>query len=618
MAEDGAVGAVPLTRHGDGVEPFAGYRVPSAPVALHHHPRPHEGGFGELRDLVAALFESPARRVIGWLLAGLVVVIGINMVGQVRLNTWHGDFFDALEQKDVAAFGFQLLVFLGLVAVLLCLVVGQTWLHEMMKIRLRDWLTHHLLDLWVAPKRAYQLGHAGQIGINPDQRLQHDIAQLSELTSNLGVGLLHASLQLVSFIGVLWFLSSEVVFVVDGESFTIPGYMVWCAILYAIAGSWLTWLVGKPMIALNAQLYAREADFRFALVRMSENAESVSLVRGEADERRVIDGRVGDVIFAMRRLCFALAKLTWITSGYGWLTIVVPAIVASPGYFGGGLSLGGLMMVVGAFNHVHWALRWFVERFPQIADWRASLLRVSALRNALIELEAVEADGSRIEHIETPDGPLVLDRLTLELADGRVLIRDVDIEIQPGERVLVVGASGIGKSTLFRAIGGIWPWGSGRIVRPPEGQTMFVPQHPYLPLGTLQAALAYPAPANAFTPEAAAAALERVGLRALALQLDREERWDQELSLGEQQRLAFARLLLHRPRWAFLDEATAALDEDNERHLLALLDSELEGTSIVSIGHHPSLEAFHSRVLKLVGAPDGARVVEVERSQPQP
>jgi putative ATP-binding cassette transporter len=598
-----------LTGHGDSIETFAAHRQGSVPVPLPGRRLPHQGGFGEMRDLVEALWQSPARRVIGWLLTGLVVVIALNMVGQVRLNAWHGAFFDALEQKDAAAFGYQLLVFLGLVAVLLCLVVGQTWLHEMMKIRLREWLTNHLLDLWGTPKRAYQLGHAGQIGVNPDQRLQHDIAQLTELSSNLGVGLLHASLQLVSFIGVLWYLSSDVVFAIGGQSFTIPGYMVWCAILYAAAGSWLTWLVGKPMIALNAQLYAREADFRFALVRMSEHAEAVSLVRGERDERGVIDGRFGEVILAMRRLCFALARLTWITSGYGWLTIVVPAVVASPGYFSGGLTLGGLMMVVGAFNHVHWALRWFVERFPQIADWRASLLRVAALRNALIELEASEGD-TRIEHVERSNSPITLDRLTLELADGKVLIRDVEVEIRPGDRVLIVGRSGIGKSTLFRAIGGIWPWGKGRITRPPEREMMFVPQHPYLPLGTLRAAIAYPAPAEAFSEERVKRALERVGLAAFTSQIEAEERWDQELSLGEQQRLAFARLLLHRPKWAFLDEATAALDADNERQLLSLFDQELRDTSIISIGHHASLEAFHNRVLQLVAAPDGARLVE--------
>lgn len=564
-------------------------------------------GHRELAALVTALWQSPMRRAVAWLVGGLVVIIGTNMVGQIRLNTWHGDFFDALEQRNLDAFGHQLLVFLGLIAVLLALVVGQTWLHEMMKIRLREWLTHHLLSLWMAPKRAYQLSQAGDIGANPDQRLQHDIAQLSELTANLGIGLLHASLQLVSFIGVLWFLSNDVVFTLDGRTFTIPGYMVWCAILYAAIGSGLTWLVGRPMIALNAHLYAREAELRFALVRMSENAESVSLFRGEPDERRVIDRRVDDVISAMRQLCFALARLTWITSGYGWIAIVVPAIVASPGYFSGNLSLGGLMMVVGAFNQVHWSLRWFVERFPQIADWRASLFRVAAIREALLQLEAQERD-QQIERAEDPDGQVALQDVCLRLANGRTLVKDAELTVQLGERILITGESGIGKSTLLRAIGGIWPWGAGRIGLPPRDQVMFLPQRPYLPLGTLRAALTYPSPAGSFTDEAVAAALRRVGLDEFLSFLDEEQRWDQELSLGEQQRVSFARLLLQRPKWAFLDEATAALDAANEQNLMSVFDQELAGTAVVSIGHHPALEALHTKRFRLVREPGGARL----------
>lgn len=565
----------------------------------------------ELADLASELWQSKHRTVVGLLVAGLVVIISLNMAGQVRLNAWHGDFFDAIEQKDVAGFGWQLVIFVGIIAVLLALVVAQTWLHEMFKIRVREWLTQHLLDLWLAPMRTYRLGLAGEIGINPDQRLQHDIAQLSELTADLGVGLLHASLQLLSFIGVLWFLSQQVVFVIDGESFTIPGYMVWCALAYAAAGSWLTWIVGRPMIALNAQRYAREAEFRFALVRVSENAETISLSRGENDERRVLDPRVDDVVVAMRRLCFALARLTWITSGYGWIAIVVPALVAAPGYFGGGLSLGDLMMVVGAFNQVQWALRWFVERFPQIADWQASMLRVYALRDALRRLETGGDEVDRIELADHPRDGLELQDLTVRLPDGRPLIRQARLEVEPGERVLIVGESGIGKSTLFRAIGGIWPWGSGRALVPPRAEMMFVPQRPYLPLGTLRAAIAYPGSARGFDDQQIAAAVERVGLTALLPVLDTEERWDRELSLGEQQRVAFARLLLHRPGWAFLDEATSALDEDNERRLLSLFDQDLASTTVVSIGHRPSLEAFHDRILRLQREPDGARLATV-------
>lgn len=614
-SRDGSVQAGSLSLSG-GHPTFTG-GVSSAPPMAVPDRRPRsdaEAGrqrLRELADLAAELWRSPSRYAIGVLVLGLVVIIGCNMAGQVRLNTWHGDFFDAIEQRDSGGFAWQLLLFLGIISVLLALVVAQTWLHEMFKIRLRGWLTGHLLDVWLAPRRAYRLGLAGEVGVNPDQRMQHDIGQLSELSANLGIGLLHATLQLLCFIGVLWFLSEQVVFVVDGESFTIPGYMVWCAIAYAAAGSWLTWRVGKPMIALNAQRYAREAEFRFALVRLNENAENVSLFKGEADERRVLDPRVDEVIVAMRRLCFALARLTWITSGYGWIALVVPAVVAAPGYFGGGLSLGGLMMVVGAFNQVQSALKWFVERFPQIADWQAALLRVYALRAALLALESAEVDVNRIEYADHPDGDLVLRDLTVRLPDGRPLIKTPRLEIARGERVLIVGQSGIGKSTLFRAIGGIWQWGAGRIFLPSAERTMFVPQRPYLPLGTLRAAIAYPAPADAFGDAELQHAVARVGLAELLPVLDREQRWDQELSLGEQQRVAFARLLLHRPRWAFLDEATSALDEGNENHLLSLFEQELASCTVVSIGHRPSLEAFHGRILRLQPGGDGARLVQV-------
>ena len=342
-----------------------------------------ESVIAQLSSLLRALGTSPYRRRLGLLAAGIVLVICANSVGQIRLNAWQGAFFDAIEQRDLASFGAQLLVFGLIVGGLLVLVVAQTWLKEMLQVRLREWLTHDLLDRWLAPKRAYLLAHAGEIGSNPDQRVHEDTRHLIDLSTNLAVGLLQGTLLLVSFIGVLWVLSAQVVFVVGERSFSIPGYMVWCALAYAIGGSWLAWRVGRPLIALNATRYAREAELRFALVRVSECAEGIALHGGEADERRILDGTVGQVVTAMRGLAGRLARLTWVTSGHGWLGLVAPILVAAPGYFGGGLSFGGLMMVIGAFNQVQQSLRWFVEHFDQIADWRATLLRVMALREAL-------------------------------------------------------------------------------------------------------------------------------------------------------------------------------------------------------------------------------------------
>jgi putative ATP-binding cassette transporter len=565
-------------------------------------------GRRDLAELLGALRRSPRRRPIAWLAFGVTVILIGNMVGQVRLNRWNGAFFDAVDHKDLSELGHQLVVFLVIIGALLALVVSQTWVQELLKIRLREWLTHWLLDDWLEPGRAYRLGIASSVGVNPDQRMQEDARKLSELSGSLGVGILQATLLLVSFIGVLWNLSSDVRFPIAGRMLEIPGYMVWCAIGYAAAGSWLTWRVGRPLVGLNAARYAREAALRFALVRVSESAESVALYGGEADERRVIDDTVDNVILAMRRLSLALAQLTWITSGYGWLAIVVPIVVALPGYFAGSLTLGGLMMVVGAFNQVQQALRWFVDNTPAIADWKATLHRVGAFHAALDGLDAVDAESEHIELRDHPDGRLAFDRVSVLLAEGSVIIQEATADIGPGERVLILGESGAGKSILFRAIAGLWPWGSGTILLPLREQMTFLPQRPYMPLGTLRGAVCYPHAPDAFEAQRIAEALERVGLEEFVPMLDREERWDRLLSLGQQQRIAFARLLLSRPSWVFLDEATSALDQPNQTRAMSIFDEELAGATVVSIGHRPGLTAFHQRALHLVPSPSGARL----------
>ena len=315
----------------------------------------------QLYTLWRALRASRHWRSVGLLAAGIVLVVCLNAVGQIRLNTWQGTFYDAIEQRAVAAFTAQLLVFLVIAGGLLVLVVAQTWLQQMITVRLREWLAHDLLDQWLAPRRAYLLSFAGEIGVNPDQRIAQDALHLSELSAILGVGLLQSSLLLVSFVGVLWILSANVMFEVGGQSFAIPGYMVWCAIAYALGGSLLAWRVGRPLVSLNAERYQRESDLRFALVRVNEHADGIALHAGEADERRILDEPVDRVIAMMAQLAGGIARLTWFTSGYGWLAIVAPIIVAAPGYFDGDLSFGALMMVVGAFNQVQSSLRWFVD-----------------------------------------------------------------------------------------------------------------------------------------------------------------------------------------------------------------------------------------------------------------
>jgi len=564
-----------------------------------------DGALAQLRALLRSLANSPERRAIILLSVGIVVIICATAVGQVRLNVWQGSFYDALEQKDLEAFGQQLIVFFVIVAILLVLAVSQTLLHELLKVKLREWLTHDLLNEWLVPGRAHRLQFAGDIGVNPDQRIQEDSRHLTELTASLSVGFLQSTLLLVSFLGVLWILSTQVVFTVGDRSFSIPGYMVWCALAFALAGSWLTWRIGRPLIQLHGLRYSQEAELRFALVRDSEHAEGIALYGGEGDERRLLESIFSRLIDTMRRLAYRLTRLTWITSGHGWLALVVPIIVAAPGYFGGSLSFGGLMMVVGAFYQVQQSLRWFVDNFAGIADWRATLTRVMTFRNALLTLEDLHRDVPRIEIAAHPRGLLALENVAVSLPEGAAKLDAADIEVQPGERILIVGEPHAGKTALVLALAGLWPWGTGKILLPPRESVLFMYERPYLPLGTLRSALVYPNEPNTFDDAVIRSALQQVGLDYLVSSLDRDARWDRILPLDEQQLLAFARLILHRPKWVFVDDALSALEPPRRRQLMSLFEGALAGTSVVSTSRTPLNDHFYNRIFTLRRMPDG-------------
>lgn len=586
------------------VEAAKGAAMPNARENQAPPPDPNNI-FHQLKTLWRALASSPHRFRIWLLSGGIVFAIGLNMVGQVRLNDWKGDFYNALERADASTFITQIGVFILIVAVLLTLVVAETWIREMLEVRLREWLTHDLLDQWLSPRRAYLLGFAGEIGENPDQRMQADCQRLTEFGADLAIGLLRSTLLLLSFIGVLWGLSTQVVFAFDGApGFTIPGYLVWCALAYALSGSWLTWLVGRPLIGINAERYAREAELRFGLVRISESAEGISLYGGEADERRALNPPVTRVIDITRLLANGLARLTWITSGYGWLALIVPILVAAPGYFQGTLSFGGLMMVVGAFNHVQNALRWFVDNFPRIADWRATLLRVTAYRESLQKLDTMGMDAPRIERSVHDDGTLEMDDLQVLLTNGRTTLDEDRIIVKPGEHLAIVGDPGAGKSSLFRALAGLWPWGSGKL-RIPRGNgttgdgMMFLPQRPYLPLGSIRAAVAYPGAPDSFADQDVKDVLERVQLDHLIPLLDEQERWDKSLSLDQQQRLVFARLLLHKPSYVILDDVGAALAEEHRQLMYELFKKELDKSTVVNITRTQPTDSFYHRTVRL-------------------
>lgn len=556
------------------------------------------GIFGHVRQTIRRMAGSPDRRTLFWLVLSLVVVIVSNMGGQLWLNEWQGQFYDALERRDWPSFVGEIFNFLKIAGTLLTLVVAQTWLTEMIKIRLRAWLTEDLLDDWLVSKRAYLLTFAGEDGANPDQRIHEDSRHLAELTADLGASLLQATLLLVSFVGVLWVLSEQVKFEIDGKLVGIPGYMVWCAVGFALAGSTLTWWVGRPMVEDNAARYAREAEMRFALVRIGESAEGITLYGGEADERRTIAVLFANVVKAMRRLADDLARLTWVTSGYGWLALVVPVIVASPGYFVGAMSLGGLMMVVNSFNQVQSSLRWFVDNFSRLADWRATFRRVEALHEALASLDRPNGVHGHIDFIVDPDDGLVFENFELALPSGRACFEEPTVSIAAGERVQIFGEPAAGKSTLFLTIAGLWSRGNGSIRLPPRDRIAFLPERPYFPLGSLREALAYPETGDRFETAAMAAALDAVGLNRLAGGLDDVERWDKKLSPDEQQALAFARVLVHRPTWVVMDDATSGLDITHTRRVFEALDT-LPGATVISLSRSEDLGGFFPRSIRL-------------------
>ncbi|TIW55779.1 MAG: ABC transporter ATP-binding protein/permease [Mesorhizobium sp.] len=553
----------------------------------------------QLATIRMALKTSPVRRPLAWVSIGIVAVIIATSIGQVLLNRWNQPFYDALARRDLGGFLHQLMIFVEIAGSLLVLNIGQTWLNQMIRLRLREALTLDLIDEWMAPARAFRLAHAGAIGVNPDQRMQQDAAHLSDLSTDLGVGLLQSFILLASFIGVLWQLSSGFVFHIGGHSLTIPGYMVWAAVLYAGIASWLSWLVGRPLIRFNSDRYTREAQLRSSMVRVNENVDAIALAHGEADARRQLELDLGTVLGAMRRIYSAQINLSWVTDAYGWITVVAPILVAAPVYFAGDISFGGLMMAVGAFNQVNSSLRWFINNIGAIADWRATLMRVADFRIALGETDILHDKEKRIEVGENPDGKLTFDELEVASPDGCTRLAETSVEIHPGEHVMITGDPRAGKTLFFRALAGLWPWGGGRIGMPDGEKPFFVPRTPYFPLGSLRDVLNHAEGVKIDDAEIKAV-LGEVGLERLSSQLDRSARWERELADDEQRLLAFARLALRKPKWVIIDEALDTLDGATLRRVLAMLQARLPDAAILNIGRGLHNNQFFPRALTIV------------------
>ena len=525
----------------------------------------------------------------GRLLLAAVVGLDLSIVAiDVRLNFWRNDFYNAIQKYEVDEFWWQMGVFCLLAALFIACAVYQLYLTQMLQIRWRRWLTDRFMARWLARRTYWQLGRATEAPDNPDQRIAEDLRMYVEQTMRLTIGLLNAVVKLASFLFILWTLSGALT--VFG--ITIPGYMFWLALVYAVVGTALTHWIGKPLAAINFERQRREADFRFSLVRFRENMEGIALLKGEPAEESNLRRRFHVLMENFYALMLRTKKVTWLTSGYAQAAVVFPYVMAAPRYFTKEIELGGLMQVASAFNEVQSALSYVVDRYTEIAEWRSVIERLSGF-------EARMASAEKAELTVPVDGTaLSIEDAKLVLPDGRTLFQDFDLAVKPGEAVLLTGPSGSGKSTLFRTLAGLWPLADGRVSLPAD-TVMFLPQKPYLPIGTIAEALSYPD-----LPPADRArltdVLRQVGLNQLEPMLEVEDNWALKLSVGEQQRVALARALLKKPRWLFLDEASSALDEAAERRMHELLKREIPGLTLVSIGHRSSLEALHDRKVQLV------------------
>jgi len=582
-------------------EPIA---VPPAPAAAPTEPidvESHRRFLGKVWQLAAPYWKSEEKGRAWTLLLATVGLTLFMVFMDVQFNLWQKNFYNSLEQKQESAFWSLLLYFCGLATVYIIAAVYQVYLASMLQMRWRAWLTRHYLAIWMKRDTFYRM-ELQRTTDNPDQRISEDVRDFTGNTLNLTLGVINSVVTLVSFVGILWVVSGPLSFTLKGHAFTIPGYMVFAAIIYAIGGTFITYYLGRPLIRLSNQQQQREADFRFGLMRIRENAEGVALYRGGANEAALSADRFERVRLNWWGLMRYTKRLQFFTVGYTQVAVVFPFWVAAPRFFGGAITLGQLMQIGSAFDSVRTSLSWFVTNYASregLAAWKASVDRLLTFHSVVEQASALQAHGQmRVIPAGSSEG-LTATGLQVDLPDGRPLIGETSLSIRRGDRVVISGPSGSGKSTLFRALSGIWPFARGTLTAPPRAQTLFLPQKPYIPLGSLRNAVIYPGDPAGVDDGRIREVLNAVRLSHLAARLDDEQNWSLELSPGEQQRLAIARALLLQPAWVFLDEATAALDEDTERHMYELLRQRLPGATLVSIAHRPQVAEFHNRRWRL-------------------
>ncbi len=558
----------------------------------------------------------------------LAACVGLNLgmvYMMVLFNDWNRVFYDALQNRDADVFWHQLGVFAMLATCFIIVAVYRFYLTQLLQVRWRAWMTRDYLQRWLKGHVFYQLELQSQNGTdNPDQRIQEDVQQFTADTVSLSLGLLDASVTLLSFVGILWGLSGGFSFDVLGKTYNIPGFMVWMALAYALAGSLIGHFIGRSMASLNFAQQRLEADFRHHLMRVREYSEAIALDRGGRVERLSLQERFKQVLDNFMRLLRVQKRYTWFNSGYGQAAVVFPMLVASPRYFSGAIQLGELMQISSAFGQVQESLSWFISNYSRLASWQATTLRLTSFQDQMLAVKvdaATEPDTAPMSFTDAHSGINALHTtpLTISLPNGEVLLADTSLNAVAGDTVLIRGPSGCGKSTLLRVLAGIWPHVTspthdrhgepityGPVVLPER--SVFMPQRPYFPEGTLRQALAYPDSAEHYTDEALKNALYDALLPHMVNDLDMAGHWTQQLSGGEQQRLALARVLLKRPRWVFADEATSALDEAAEKTLYEKLLTMVreEGGGLVSIAHRPSVASHHETVWQFVPTPESS------------